>query len=367
VVFSEAHRDPRILRQVAALNDDHKISVAAYTDPRVDGVDFIKIPNRRNSSLPQKALKACLLLLRLYDTYYWMQSDVIHLKSLVKETEFDLIIANEVNTLPVCLDLANEKPIISDLHEYYPAQFEDQLKVRIFFKGYKAYLCRKFIKEATIGVSVCESISMRYENETGLEFNVITNAPEYVNLHPKKTAIKIKRLIHHGGANPSRKLEQMIEMMNYLPDEYELHLMLFGSDDYIKKLKALAKGKPILFHEPVEFNKIIHEISKFDIGICCLYPSNYNLLHALPNKLFEFVQARLPIVVSPSPEMKKIVETYKLGTVANGFSAKDYAHAVQSITMNNINQIKASVDLAALQLCAASNEGKYRKLVDRLL
>ena len=54
-------------------------------------------------------------------------------------------------------------------------------------------------------------------------------------------------------------------------------------------------------------HEIVDTIAEYDIGLFILSPINFNYYHALPNKLFEFIQARLAIAVSPSPEMARIV------------------------------------------------------------
>lgn len=88
------------------------------------------------------------------------------------------------------------------------------LRIGSFLK-YKTYLCNTYISKADRMITVCEGIGKQYANDTGVKSVILTNAPEYEEIEPnlKTDDGKRVRLIHHGGASPSRKIENMIEMM----------------------------------------------------------------------------------------------------------------------------------------------------------
>ena len=98
------------------------------------------------------------------------------------------------------------------------------------------------------------------------------------------------RIIHHGIASSSRKLELIVEMMKFLDNSvYELNLMLVSSTFsslYLRKLKTIAKGLNIVFLKPVSRNRLVKFCNQFDIGIHCFPPSNFNIKYGLGNKFF---------------------------------------------------------------------------------
>jgi hypothetical protein len=108
----------------------------------------------------------------------------------------------------------------------------------------------------------------------------------------------------------------------------------------------------------VAFDKIIPFINQYDIGIFNLPEHNYNYAVALPNKLFEYIQARLCIVVSPSIEMKRIVEKYSLGIVSRGFSPIEFADAIRNISIESIQMFKENADKYAFEL----SDNRYQQL-----
>jgi hypothetical protein len=171
--------------------------------------------------------------------------------------------------------------------------------------------------------TVCEGLANAYEKEVGVKPTVITSAPDFEDIQPALVdeTTQPVRMIHHGAAGSSRKIENMITMMDDLDDRFELNLMLTQPNPrYFQSLKRLAQGKSnIHFLPPVPMRTLPRYLNQFDIGVSLIVPTNFNYLHILPNKFFECIQARLAIAVGPSPEMARIVKEYDLGVVAENF------------------------------------------------
>jgi hypothetical protein len=106
---------------------------------------------------------------------------------------------------------------------------------------------------------------------------------------------------------------------------------------------------------PVATDEIVPFISQYDMGIYLLEPNNFNNKHALPNKFFEFIQARLAIAIGPSPEMAKIVSNYKLGKVSPDFESQSLANTINSMGPDEIIGFKQNSDKAALVFNAKYN------------
>ena len=89
-------------------------------------------------------------------------------------------------------------------------------------------------------------------------------------------------------------------------------------------------------------HRIVDTIAQYDIGLFLLSPANFNYYHALPNKLFEFVQARLAVAIGPSPEMARIVNDHDLGIVAPDFEPTTMAAHLNALTPSASITTKAS-------------------------
>lgn len=197
---------------------------------------------------------------------------------------------------------------------------------------------------------------------------MITNACDYVEKKPSPTDNQQITLIYHGVTIRSRQLEIMIEMVDYLDKRFTLHLMLVNTDsNYLKRLKKLAEGiGNIRFLRPVYMEEIVKTINQYDIGIFVLPPTNLNYKYALPNKLFEFIQARLAVAIGPSPEMAIIVKQYNLGIVAEDFGPETIANELNKLTKEKIEYYKSQSDKLAYEISSEGNCQKLQKIIAEL-
>jgi glycosyltransferase involved in cell wall biosynthesis len=369
ISLSNLKKDPRVKRQINYLKTFYSIRCVGFTDPEIDDVEFIDV------SIPFNKLKLAFSYLNLlvgrYNQFYWKQKEIQSALKQLKELESDLFIANDIDVLPLCLELgkSNAAKIIFDAHEFSPLEHNDSFLWRLLFKKYKTNLIQKYASKANLMLTVCDGIAEKYTADFGLHPLVITNASDYVEISIKQATADKIRLIHHGIAMPTRKIENMIEMMDFVDDRFELDLMLVHSkSNYYNKLNTLAKNrKNVNFISPVASDDIIKFTSNYDLGIYILEPTNLNNHFALPNKLFEFIQARLAIAIGPSPEMAKIVKENDLGIVAVDFNPKTMADALNLLTQNDINQFKENSANAAKRLNSEVNMQLLKKEIDKLL
>jgi hypothetical protein len=112
---------------------------------------------------------------------------------------------------------------------------------------------------------------------------------------------------------------------------------------------------------------ILPFINAYDVGIYLLPPVNFNSEHTLPNKFFDFIQARLAIAVGPSPEMSRIVKEFDIGVVANDFTASSLAAKLKPLTDSDIRRFKENTAQAAERHSAQANRELMLRLVDHLI
>ena len=151
---------------------------------------------------------------------------------------------------------------------------------RLLFQKYSTYLCKTVHPQVHAMMTVCPGIAETYERDTGVKPLVMTSAPDYEDLEPNvlNENGKCIRLIHHGVAVPSRKIENMIRMMDDLDERFELNLMFVESNPrYLRYLKRLAeKRSAIRFLPPQPMNQLPRYLNQFDIGVYLLEPTNFN-------------------------------------------------------------------------------------------
>jgi glycosyltransferase involved in cell wall biosynthesis len=72
-----------------------------------------------------------------------------------------------------------------------------------------------------------------------------------------------------------------------------------------------------------------------DLGISLEEDLGLNYRFALPNKIFDYIQAEIPVLVSDLPEMKKIVSDYKVGEIVSNRTPKILAKQIEQILEKN--------------------------------
>jgi hypothetical protein len=369
ISFSDLRTDPRVNRQLRFLKERYGVTACGFSDPLIQGVTYI--PMRDVHSIARKPREALRLLGQRFEAYYWKREIVKSAIPKLSSITTDVIIANEVDSLPLAKTINGRPKVILDAHEYSPLEFEERLRWRIFFKRYKEYLCSTYIPKVDGMITVSPGIAERYHGEFGVMPVVMTNAPEYEELRPagRENEDNRIRLVHHGAAIRSRKIELMLQMVRYLDRRFELNLMLVNVDPtYFRMLEKLARDLPNVRLLPtVPMREICSFINKFDIGVYILPAVSFNNLHALPNKFFEFIQARLGLAVGPSREMARIVREHDLGVVADDFTPQAMARALNGLTREKITYYKERSHTVARLFSAERNKEILLQLVGDVL
>ena len=368
--FSPLDRDPRVQRQIRFLQEDYQITAAGFSDPSIKGIAFIQLP-ATNGLISQKGLQAFRLKSGRFESYYWHIASIREARTRLAGKDWCLILANDLHSLPLALELA--KPcgarVLMDAHEYEPRHFDDSWHFNFFFKTYWEYVARKYLPQVDAMTTVCAGIAKEYKKNFGVECEVITNASDHFQFEPTEVLPDRIRMIHHGICNPSRRIENMIELMKLLDKRFTLDMMLVPDNRrYFKKLVRRMNEVPsIKIRDPVPMHSIVPTLNDYDLGLYLLSPKAFNSRMSLPNKLFEFIQARLGVVIWPSPEMAKIVHQYDIGLVSNSFSVNSAAQTLNSVSISNICAFKNKSHTAASILCAQKNREKMLGIVLRLI
>lgn len=361
--------DPRVQRQIEALRHDFSIEVCATGASGIADIPFYKIYEMPSFSLTRKIKRLFQFIFRMHDKFYWDD----YKKKLVTELspkKYDVIIANDIYTLPLALGIAgSHSKVYFDAHEYHPKEWEDRWTWRLMHQPYVTYLCKKYISKAHAFSTVSEGIAEEYERTFSIKPFVVTNATKYQELQPVPLNSARIKMVHHTLAIPSRKIELTIDMMQFLPSNYLLDLVIVGKDPaYINLLKKRAsKFDNVRILPPVDYEKIPGFLNQYDIGVLLWPKNNFNYLHGLPNKFFEFIQARLALATSPSPDIARITSRYQLGVTARDYSAKAMAEAILSMPPDEIMFHKSQSHLNAKTLSADENIRRIHETANQLI
>jgi glycosyltransferase involved in cell wall biosynthesis len=365
VSFSQLASDPRVDRQVTALRTRHEIAAAGFGPPRQRVDEFVEIPVPRRTRLG-KVKGVIHLILRRYEDAYWEHPSYVATFELLQKVRANAVIANDLTALPIALRL--NKPVVFDAHEYAPAQHAEKLWWRLLIAPYARWQSRHYIPQVASMTTVGKAISEQYERETGVRSAVVTNAPPSADLEPSPVHDPV-RILHHGGAQSGRGLEEMIRVAELLDDRFTVDFVLVPTvPGYREKLIRRARGNPrIGFPPPQPMHLLVQMANDYDIGLFLLPPVTLQRLYALPNKFFEFIQARLAVAVGPSPEMARLVRQYQCGVVADDFEPETIAAALNALDDGSIASFKRASHAAASELSAERSAELVLNAVDEAL
>ena len=123
----------------------------------------------------------------------------------------------------------------------------------------------------------------------------------------------------------------------------------------------------LTFRDPVPYAQLVDTLAEYDVSMTFLPPTNFNLAHALPNKFFEAVQARLGLIIGPSPEMVAILTQYGLGAIVPDFEVESLRSVIRDLTPEMVASWKQAADAAAKDLSAEAQQATWKTSIAALL
>lgn len=362
--FSPIASDARVLKQVALLTRRYEVVTCGYGDAPAGVAEHVRIPDE----LPVWRYPRLRVVLRQYRSAYWRNAAVAYAREALRGRSFDIVLADDVDAVPLALSLRPSRGVHADLHEYSPRQHDEVPRFRWFVKPFIEWMCRRYVTKAASTTTVSASIAREYERRFGFRPEVVTNAAPYVDAEPTPPHTPL-RIVHSGAALRNRHLGTLIEAVEGSRSGATLDLFLTRNDAaYLEELAQVAasSGGRIRLHEPVPYAQLAQTLRGFDVGIHVLPPVNVNNEWALPNKIFDYVQARLAVLVGPSPEMADYVRRYGIGVVADDFSAAAVTRAIDGLDAESVARMKDAASASARELSSEDQVAVWQRAIDAL-
>lgn len=250
-------------------------------------------------------------------------------------TKKDLLFSNDLDTLlpNYLVSKIQGKELIFDSHELFSEIPE--LHNRKFVKSFWLGIERRILPKLKKVITVSNSIKRHYEERYGIQVRVVRNLPIAKKVKPKKFAFSTKGkkvLLYQGSVNVGRGLEFMIDTVQLLDN---FLLVIVGTGDIIDDLEqnVLLKGleNKVKFTGRILPADLQHLTPNAMIGLSLEEDLGLNYCYALPNKIFDYIQAEVPVIVSNLPDMKKLVQHYGVGEVLMKRTPEALAEMIQNL------------------------------------
>lgn len=227
--------------------------------------------------------------------------------------------------------------VIYDAHEDYPAA----IRGRYWIPGPLRWPAAVVFGSAEIAaswrmdrlVAATDSIAERFGKRN---VSVIHNYPVIASggIVPKpRCRAGIPTLVYAGGLSKERGITQVVEAMQYLRSASNARLLLYGwftPESYEEVVRATKGFDRVAYMGRVKTEDMWERMSEASIGVVCFHPER-NHVNAMPNKLFEYMAAGLPVVASNFPLWRQIVEGNNCGITVNPLKPEDIAEAIQHL------------------------------------
>jgi glycosyltransferase involved in cell wall biosynthesis len=175
-------------------------------------------------------------------------------------------------------------------------------------------------------IVVSPSIGNWYQTVVGPKlYEIILNSPD--NFVRKKTRYNYLRqkfgidshrkiFIYNGIFGPGRSLNILVEI--FKKTKIKSDLVLLGYGPLEDTLRLMSENVPnIHFHPAVEHVDVVPITSSADFGVCLIENCSLSDYYSLPNKLFEYAFAGIPVVGSKFPDIENLIFRHNLGVVSD--------------------------------------------------
>lgn len=363
--------DARVLRQLSVLTKFGEVTTVGFGGTPEGVAQHLEVPEGL-PTLPQTVGGVLRLAARRWQASETAAPAVRWMMANVRSAgRFDLVVANDARVLAGAFALADGAPVWADMHEWAPEERTHVLSWRLLVAPLMDHLCRVYLPRAAAVTTVGDEIATLYKARYGVEAQVVRNSTFSQALKPSPVQEGKIRLVHSGAAVHGRNIEGMIDVVRQLDDRFSLDLYLVGSAanrSYLDSLRARAAGESrIAFRDPVAPSELPAALNAYDVGVFWIPPVHTNARLTLPNKLFDFVQARLAIAVGPSIEMERIVRRYDLGVVSDSFDAAACAASLEQLDAAAIRRFKENADRAAGELSFEHDATTMRAILATLV
>ncbi|MBI9070107.1 MAG: glycosyltransferase [Melioribacteraceae bacterium] len=310
--LGNAYHDSRVVNLTESLQEDgHFVKVISFD---WETPNFKPITG--NTSVQKLSKEKSSLF--FYFKFIWLL-----IKGLLK-TKADIYIAEDIYTLPFVYYIAKYRKakVYYNSREFYAflAGLRNKSVVQNIIRKIESAFITKVDLVLTTGEMDSEFLEEYYSIKNTL---VIRNIPklaiptEDIDLREKLGISKeSKILLYQGVLLEGRGLQIAIKS---LKDLENCELVIIGDGPFRGKFEMIAEefsiSDKVHFLGKVPHKDLMNYTASADFGLCLIENISKSYYYALPNKLFEYIMSGLPIISSNLPQMKKIVEDYKIGKV----------------------------------------------------
>ena len=333
IVHNNFLHDSRVLKIAKSLQKfGYVVQVVALHDEGLQRQDMV-------DGVPVYRIEVKLRRWSIFKFLRFFRYVEFALRALFEVPESDYYHCNDIYTMPLAILYRLRSPsckIIYDAHEFE----SDHTPAQSAFKTRVLQCVESFlIKFANEMITVSDSIADEYVKLYKIpKPYVVYNTPyktkvnnsnvlrDQLNLNDHQ-----KIFLYQGVLGVGRGIDLLIESFSQIKNSDQV-LVFLGYGHYLPKVQEAAHNFENIFYVPaVSFHELPMYTSSADFGVCLIEPISKSYELCMPNKLFEYLMAGLPILVSPVRECRDLVESYRVGVAVEKMEASKIREAIDDL------------------------------------
>lgn len=287
---------------------------------------------------------------------------------LIKADLKTILLANDLDAL-LPNYLVSKKlniPLVYDSHEIYTEM--PAINGRFTQKIWR--LLEKFlIPKVKYMMTASKSYGNWYQEKYGIPKPVTVQNFPRKNLSDEIIGEEMipKIIIYQGAINPFRGLDKVIAAIKNI-ENAELWIVGDGpkKEDYLQLAKRFDLEEKVKFFGKKSPGELRELTKKADVGLSIEENEGESYYYSLPNKISDYIQAGVPVVVSNFPEMKWVVEHYQVGEIITNHSETELTEKISSVLNKGKAFYKVNLTTASKELCWENEEPKILGLFEKV-
>ena len=245
---------------------------------------------------------------------------------------------------------------------------------RALMRRYEGSLARSCAAVVTVNDAVARELGRRY----GVNPTVVLNCPPFRDIRrpgAMRTRLGLESrpvLLYHGALSPGRGIEATIAALRRLPPEVAFVILGNGSlaPALLKQRDEPGLAGRLHLHPAVPPRDLLSWVVDADLAMVLIEASELNFRLSTPNKLFEAMTSGVPVIASPLPALRSVVESERIGSLADPADIDGVARAVDRLLSDPAGLRRAGERARVAARASYNWERQGRRLVelyDRIL
>lgn len=341
------------------------------------GFEVTLVGRKLKNSLPlERSYKIIRMKLLFTKGAFFYAEYNIRLFLLLLFKKAGVILSNDLDTLLASYLASSLKrsKLVYDSHEYFTGVPE--IINRPFVKSTWERIERRIFPKLNVIYTVNNSIAGLYRDKYGKEIKVIRN----VSRKPQQKEIKTREdlglpqnkkiiILQGSGINMDRGAEEAVQAMQFVDNAL---FLIIGSGDVIETLKEmvlkLGIKEKVRFLGKLPYDEMMQYTRNADLGITLDKDTNINYRFSLPNKVFDYIQAGIPVLASNLVEVANVVKSFDIGDIAESHEPGVIAQKMTEMLNDSGKRTVwgKNLNLAAEELCWEKESIKLKEIYSEL-